>query len=296
MKTHLISLTVLAGLIVGQQAQATIVFNDDFTRDNNTAIGNNWVETSSGGSTNASINTNELVIAGTGGGTGSRTSVAQPLTNFTAPFNATLSSNPDTVVWTFNVRQDGEPGGLNGGRTGAALILASDAADFRSTQGADGYAIVIAQPNRSAVTSTADPVTLVKFTNGVNTDSSNIATYTSLVTASTGVFADIGTELLSIRVEYVPTTNTFSVYGRNDGNSAFSDPANNTGFTFLGSAVDSTYTGTASTHMGAFFNNNGLTTQVGRFDNISVSIIPEPASLALVGIGLAMIVPRRRQR
>lgn len=246
----------------------TTAFTDDFNRSDSTTIGNNWVETSTA-NINASITGNQLVFTGVGATAGSRSSVAQPLSNMPG-LSGTLSQNSGLVTWRFNIRHDSEAGGLNSGRTGGAFVLAADASNFYAGQGADGYAVVIPQANRGAVVSTADPLRLVRFADGVNKESSNIATYTPLITASSGVFADVGTEYLSVAVTYDPATHAWSLYARNDG-SGFLDPADETtAYTLIGTAVDSTYTSTAMTHLGAFVNNNGNGSPAIRYDNVQV--------------------------
>lgn len=258
----------------------TVVFSDDFGRADNSTVGNGWVETNSG-SINASITGDQLVFTGTGSTGGSRSSVSQLLDGLSG-FDTTLDQNTGLVTWRFNIRHDGEPGGLNGGRVGTAFVLAADAANFHAGNGADGYAVVIPQANRGQSVGTADPIRLVRFSNGVNAESSNVATYSPLITASSGVFADIDTNYLSVKVSYDPSDDSWTLYARDDGATDFANPTDETNaFTTIGSAIDATYTGSPLAYLGAFANNNGSGSSPTRLDNISLAVAAASSLSAL---------------
>lgn len=270
-------ISAVAGL-----AQTTL-FSDDFNRA--TLNGGSYTYTvTAGGDGGASIVSNILVVTNDAtGGTNAvgRTSVAVALSSFSEPFSATLSANTGTITWSFNMQQiRSDPSGFDTSLSnyGVGFVLAGTNSDFGA---GNGYAVVLGQSG------TTDPVRLVRYTGGIGATS----TLTNIITGTSPV-ADIGAEYLSLRVVYDPTTNTWSMSARNDGASSFTSPATGT-LTSVGSAVDSTYTNTALTQMGAYWVYSNGGSQVSRFDNISVSttasVIPEPSTYAAIAGALALI-------
>lgn len=183
-----------------------------------------------------------------------RNGVFGDLSVFSAPFTSKLSDlDADSVVWTFNMRSNRNYiSGFDEGLYGMAAILLADAADYAS---ANGYAVI----SRGA--SGTRSFRLAKFTNGLNAD----AKFTDII----DVFPGDANIYPSIRVTYIKSTNTWKLYGRNDG-TAFTDPAQGE-FTFSGSAVDDSFVNTPMAYFGFFMNSKSFTADTNfEVDNFSV--------------------------
>jgi predicted extracellular nuclease len=185
------------------------------------------------------------------------TLASTPTASFLSPYNSTLSLNSNIITWTFNMRQiRPDPSGMASGSYGVAYILAGTANTTRTT--GTGYAVTLGQ---SGVT---DAVRLIQYSAGLGTS-------TNIITSNTAGLIDFGAEYLSVRISYTPSTNTWELLLRNDGITAFTDPATGT-LISQGTAVENTYTGIPLDIMGAFWNGSTAAAQTAFFDNVSVSI------------------------
>lgn len=260
----------ISGVGYGQ----TTVFSDDFSTSTSTTY-----------STSGQIGSSAFSVARSGADFGARrnTSPAQlELTNdasgtanvngwafayatmssFSSPFNATLSSNPGLVTWTFNMRQiRTDPAGLASGSYGVAFILAGTSNSNVSSNGT-GYAIALGQSG------TTDPVRLIKFTAGV-------ATSSNLISSNTSGLTDFGNEYLSVKVTYNPLNHQWELFLRNDGASTFADPTTGT-LVSQGTSTDSSYTKSALSYMGGYWSGSTAATQTAFFDNVVLKV-QEPA-------------------
>ncbi|MBL0154094.1 MAG: hypothetical protein IPP93_11635 [Chitinophagaceae bacterium] len=126
-----------------------------------------------------------------------------PTASFTAPYTTTLNANTSTVTWYFNMQQiRANPAGFTAGSYGVAFVLGGTSTTANNT--GDGYAVVLG--NTGAV----DPVRLVKYTGGLITLGTTLPpTANDLIVSNTGL-TTFGTEYLSVKVTYVPSTNTWS--------------------------------------------------------------------------------------
>ncbi len=126
----------------------------------------------------------------------------------------------------------------------------------------NGYAIVYGQSGG------VDPIRLVHYTTGLQgTLSSNL-----IISNTTGL-TDFGAEYISVKVTYAPSTNTWELFLRNDGATAFADPTTGT-LVSQGTVVNSTYTGTALGNLGAYWQGSTAATQTAFFDNVTVTVTP----------------------
>ncbi len=237
-----------------------IVFTDDFNRATVSPGGTpsmTYTNTLVGTST-AAITANALRIAN---GTPSGLSYVTGVTStYSAPYNTTLSANTNLVTWTFNFRYErtaGLPGGVASGSYGTAIVLAGSSSTLTT---GTGYAIAYGNGG------SPDPIRLVAYSAGIST-STNII--------SSGV-ADIAaaTNYVSVRVTYNPTTNGWSLYLRDDGVSAWSDPSTGVTNQIGATTVNSTYTGTPLTAFGFIWShaNTVAATNASSFDNYGVSV------------------------
>ena len=257
----------------------TVVFADNFNRPDSSTVGNNWVETAGNG--DASIVSNTLSIAGNAiaGSTG-LTYVTQAMSNFSSPWSPTLDSNSGLVTWAFNMRSSRDSlTGFDSGDYGIAFILAGSSADMST---GNGYAVLWGQ------SSGIDPVRLVSYSNGLIAD----ANLTNMIVANTAPFTDMGTNYLSMQVTYNPLDDTWELLLRDDGTSSFANPSIGT-LTSQGTLINSTYTGDAMTVIGAAWN-HGVSTGTALFDNVSITVVPEPTTTAMLIGGLVALLYARR--
>lgn len=260
--------------------QTTTVFNDDFTTPvaTNYTIVNGpisgsttWTMARSGANFGSAIANGRMQLTNTGSTSlfnysgwilGSTSS-----SSFVAPYNTILANNPGPVTWTFNLRQSRtNPSGFAASGYGAAFILAGTAGTTNLT--GSGYAIILG--NGTSI----DPIRLVRYTSGIRNYG------TALLSSNTTGLTDFGTQYLSVKVVYTPSTNTWQLFVRNDGTTAFADPNSGT-LTAQGSVVNNASTATALPMLGAYWNAGTVANQTAFFDNIRVTVgVPFITSIA----------------
>ena len=146
------------------------------------------------------------------------------------------------------------PSGFGSNTYAAAVVLGCDENDFENVN-AEVYAVVIGNGG------TPDPVKLVRFSGGLNTDV-NVTN----VAVSGQNNAD---NYYSIKVTFDPCTGLWSLFVRNDGTSAFAAP--NVGS--LGTAVtgtDQTHTALDLKYFGAAWQHSSSCGEYLRVDNLSI--------------------------
>lgn len=245
--------------LAAQTAVGNIVFSDDFEGANlsggTPATTYTLLKQTISGTTpaDAKYNSGKMRVA-TPKTSITRNGVFGDLSVFSAPFTPKLSEiDADSVVWTFNMRTNRSYiAGFDDGNYGMATVLLADAANYAS---ANGYAVI----SRGA--SGTRSFRLAKFTNGLNAD----AKFTDIIDGFPGD-ANIHP---SIRVTYIKSTNTWKLYGRDDG-TAVANPAQGT-LTFYGSAVDDTFVNTPMSYFGFFMNSKSFSTDTNMdVDNFTV--------------------------
>ncbi|WP_116789492.1 T9SS sorting signal type C domain-containing protein [Flavobacterium psychrotrophum] len=256
----------LLSLVAG--AQQTTVFTQDFTTSAGTsystvngAIGSSstWSMLRSGTDMGARINSGYLDLTNdaTGASNSAGWVLAYRLAATATPYNATLGSNPGTVTWTFNMRQyRTNPSGVASNNYGNAVVLAGTSNTTATT--GTGYAVILGNSGNT------DPVRLVRYSAGLRTS-------TDMISSNTSGVNDFGRHYISVKVTYSPSTNTWELFARKDGSSAFANPA--TGYySTQGTLVNNTYTATSLPLLGAFWNAGTKSKQTAYFDNYSISV------------------------
>jgi len=265
--------------------QVTTVFSDAFTTDQGATyttsgqIGTSpWSVTRSGADWGARIHNEILGLTNTAS-TETRANgwvfASTDTGSFATPWNTTLSSNLGLVTWDFNMRQiRTDPAGFGGSSYGSAFVLG--ATDTNVGGAGNGYAVVLGN------TGSTDPVRLVSFTGGIQ----SLGTGTGGLISAPTPLNNPGNSYMSLRVTYDPITNGWAMFGRNDGSSAFADPAVGT-LTALGTATSSTYTSVPLTSMGGYWNGSSGSGQTASFDNVLVSVTPAAPVSSLYWDGVA---------
>ncbi len=242
--------------------ETTQVFLDNFNRAAlTTGAPTTYTTTVTAGDGGASIASSTfLQITNDASGTANAngvTHVSGLTSSFASPYNQTLSSNPTGVEWIFNFRfnRTTNPSGFASGEYGTAIILAASSSLFHNT--GNGYAVVYG--NSTAT----DPIRLVRFTGGLT------GTITNICTSGANDIAAVN-NYVSVRVVYVSSTNSWSLFVRDDGASAWSDPTTGVTAQKGSTTTDTTYTATVLTNFGFYWNYATATTQTSQFDNFRV--------------------------
>lgn len=278
-----IYLLFLLFTIVKNSFSQTTVFSDDFSTNTSAtwtttgAIGaSSWNVLVSGADWGARRNTipqqleltNDVSVTGNADGS---VLASTNLSGFSSPFLTTLNLNTGTVTWNFNMRQiRTDPSGFSAANNyGAAFILAGTTPTSRTT--GTGYAITLGQSGST------DPLRLIAYSAGLGTSS-------VMITSNTSGLIDFGADYLSVRVIFTPSTNTWELLLRNDGTTAFADPAAGT-LVSQGTAINNTYTGTSLAIMGAYWQGSTTANQTSFFDNTSVIVGAAGVSTVSVSAG-----------
>jgi len=274
----LILVSGLFFLLNANNAQTTVYSNDFGVFENPLATLNagtpavTWTNVTTGAGT---VKTNvfptgssnyALQITNNASTTG-RTYTYGGLTYFADPFQETLSSNTNNIIWTFNMRtsRGATSTGFDGTGSknyGTAVILCSTGLDFLAS---NGYAVTL------TIGTDKNAVRLVKFTGGLSANA-NITTFIGPSAESTSY-----TDYYSVKVIYSPTTNKWQLFSRIDGTSIV-DPESGS-LTQVGTeTVDDTYTNTAMSHFGFLYNHQTTTNYYAVFDNFKVVASPNPTT------------------
>ncbi len=272
-------LILLFVIVVSNIFAQTNVFTDNFNSSQGPTfftsgkIGtSNWDVNRSGNDFGARVNNGILELsndATTTTNVAGWTFVNELITSISSPFSPILSSNTGPVTWTFNMRQiRTDPAGFTDGSYGVAFILGSTSQSPQKN--GTGYAVVLGQSGST------DPIRLVKFSAGLQS-------LTNLISSNTSGLADFGNDYLSIKITYNPTSNTWELFVRNDGTSAFNDPLSGT-LISQGIATDNTYTSTLLSYFGAYWQGSTSASQTAFFDNLNISVTLPSAPSAPVAL------------
>ena len=199
-------------------------------------------------------------------GTAGRTYVSGPLSTFSSPFNTTLSSNNQLVTWSFNMRTSRGSGlsGFDATNYVSAVVLACNNSDFLNSS-AKGYVVYMTK-------GTNNKINIGSFTQGLSLN--------SYVTSFIGPSAELANNInfVSVKVTYLPSTNTWSLYVRDDSSSTVPGNPTTTSTQVGSSVVNSVNTAVAMTHFGFLWNHStaNASSTSGRFDNFKVTVFANP--------------------
>lgn len=204
-------------------------------------------------------------------------------TGFPSAFNRRLTNNNTQIVYTFHMRRDSS---LNDTNRIAFVLAASDA----NVDGAGvGYAVV------SGV-GVSTNIRLVSFSGGMNGTVTNIIGDTGTTQAlSPGDWANV-------RVTYDATTDRWRLFATTSASGSTSLPnpafvANELGT--AGGTVNAAHVSTEMVAIAGYHSSSSGTNNNGYFDNITISAVPEPTTIALFGLagtGLVGSVFYRRHK
>jgi len=277
MKKFLTIIGLAAATLAGVNAQ-TLVYS-------NTGSLTGLTTTVTAGDGVASISSGIIVLTNDASGTtnaAGRVYLTGATSSFLSPYTQVLNSAPGLVTWNFNMQQARtDPSGFDASGYGVAFVLGSTSSDLMTS---NGYAVVLGNSGST------DPVRLVRFTGGLDLNSN----LTDVVSAAAPL-NDIGNSYMSLRVTFDTTADTWTLFGRNDGASSFTDPTTGS-LTNLGSANNSTYVGSTLSSFGMLWNYSTGASQTAQFDNISVTVVPEPKTWVMIGIGSAFMLWNLRRR
>jgi hypothetical protein len=254
------SFSMFSGSLIVSSSAIPLTYNpfaDDYNRASLSPGGSpslTYTQTNVTGTGAASIISNYLNIVN--GATAGKTYVTVPISGFSTPFSSTLSSNAAQIEWTFNVRTNRSSAVFSGFGTnqyGGAFVLVGSNTNIHTA--GQGYALVYGGD-------TFRNWRLVRFNNGIG------GTLTNIVTAGTNIFS-ANANYVSIRVTYLPSSNTWALYFRDDGGSAWVDASGGV-TSLIGSSVDSTYTNTAMSVLGFLYSYATTANQNLQFDNVRI--------------------------
>lgn len=293
-KSTLISMVFLFVSVI-VNGQSTTVFIDNFDRGTSSAFPGpggtpvvNWTSFSTldppanivtwgaaVGRVLQIFGTNTTASTGSPG----RSYVVGTLSDFHPLFKSKLNENLADVTWTFNWRNNRSGSSLNGfnlgnSNYGQAVVLAATSSDLMT---ASGYAVTLL--GTGSTTTSQRTVQIVRFENGL-VSNTNI---TNIVASTAGTLLNLNYS--SVKVVYNPSTDTWSLSLRSDAGEPL-DPMiedETLGYyTFVGSAVDDTYTDVSMTSCG-FFYNHGITSTNSNakamYDNFGVRVAAEALSI-----------------
>jgi hypothetical protein len=281
-------------------SRGAVVFRETFDRADSATFGSNsgpegsgnWTKTltavaaPTGNPGSFEINMNQAVATHNADDAIYQLSVPTSAFDSPWPVSNKFTDAAGKITWYINMQSTlTTPNGIGVNAGGMGFALGATNTSLGAV-GTNGYILYIGNPG------TPDPIHLASFT---GTGIGN--TLVDIFTVGSAPFSDVGnnTNYFSYRVEFTPSTNTWELFGRNDGAGGFTSPDINTGYTSLGSGVNSTYTSTALPVMGltGSWRNPNL---VSRFDNMIVEVVPEPSSFLLGGLALVGLIGLARCR
>lgn len=208
-----------------------------------------------------SILSQEFVSATNGVTTPEHSCASYNMTNKIASWNLANANTNEWIIWIKSGRSIGGWGVIN---YSCGFVLAADGSDF-SNSGVTGYAIVFKNG------SSADDVTLVKFSQGISSGSSNLPSNSTEIT-SIGV--DPGTTGINIYIK-LQSDGTFVIKYKSGVQLSITDAIDNTKYSdgSVTSTADNTYRGSSYIYSGFVYAHGAgiASTDHAYFDNYGFS-------------------------
>ncbi len=251
---------------------------DDFTRANSDGVGNGWSETESASHV-VRVQSGQLWMH--------RDNSSFPTNGREWLYRDVSSLYPTKYVnssaklqWVFNMHSHrAGPSGFDSGNYGTAFIIGSTSSDITNGNG-NGYAVILGGVG------SPDPIELVRFSGGLDLNSDVVNVIASWDHAASPAFAP-DNNYFSIKVTYDPATNTWELYARNDGISAFADPTTITSTDLQDSGTDATYENTDLPFLGVYWNRasgGASLDEYASFDNIwRPNVVSVPTAFNVTG-------------
>lgn len=173
-----------------------------------------------------------------------RNILTAPMTAFETPWASKINEvTADSLVWMFNMRYNYDyTNGFDNQQRGIAAVLCMDGADMMT---ANGYAIV---SNASCF------YKLIRIDGGLSAnDHVTELASTAKLTKNDGTGTS-NKRYLTLRIVYIPVTNTWKMYYFANTSNAYVTPDNVVSWTLAGTMEDATHTNKEMTHFG-FMNN-----------------------------------------
>lgn len=291
MRTKTTLLSAVLGLTTALAMGQVTIFSDNFNVSQGSTFStagvigtSDWSVARSGNDWGARIDGGILTLTNTASAAANADGWVFANTSLTSsgPFNTTLSQSGGPVTWSFNMQQiRTNPAGFSSNSYGVAFILGSTSTNI-ATEGS-GYAVVLGN------TGTPDPLRLISFTGGIQ----SLGTATGGIITASAPLDNPTVSHMSISVVFDPANNQWSMFGRNDG-ASFADPLSGN-LTLLGTGTDTTHTSTDLLHMGAYWQGSTAGNQLSTFDNFALTAIPEPSTVALLGIASVILYGKLRR-
>ena len=263
MKRNLLIIVLLIILFPLNVKGASILYSNSF----DTLDGLN-VNTGEGGS--VSIDSGQLKLSGARSTyMGAYASIAE--SSFADPYTGRLADLPGKISWSFNLSNMDSPGANNGFR----IHLVSDQ---RNPDSSSQFSYKFSGGKK-----VGDRMQLLRSTHTGSPYGNGGETLIDIPSEDgLGPLPEMG----SFRIEFTPSTGLWRLYGTY-GNS-YVDPRSVTNL--LGSAHDDTYINDYMPYFIIDSENDGAL----YFDNLTVEVIPEPATLSLLALG-AFLAGRKRK-
>lgn len=257
MKTNLLIILLLFISFPLCVKGATTVYSNNFDTLNG-------IYTNNGSGGGVSIESGQLKLTGTYSYRGPF--ITLPTYSFGAPYAVRLVDVPGKISWSFNVSNMDSQGLNNSFKINLVCnkVCPYDSDQFSYRFMGGGMV--------------GDRMQLLRSTSSESPYGNNYAVLVD-VPSSNGLSPL--PEKGSFRIEFTPSTGLWNLYGQY-GNS-YTDPTRVTNL--LGSAHDNTYINEYMNYFSLECENYGAT----YFDNLTITVVPEPATLLLLGFGVVML-------